>query len=157
MVAKSHHKNWDSSLLCFLFCFVYLLETLFFLFLFLHPKTLSSMHHCKEAPIGLSGLCHKCDLAQRHSTLAIALRDAAGHCDVRSSQAGRGPNRKRGGSMTGTLASRCRLGDNAALINFLFSCHNDRRRWSHDKMESWIKKKIGGGWYCREELRASPQ
>lgn len=67
-----------------------------------------------------------------------------------------GSQRKRGGSMTGTLASRCRLGDNAALINFLFFCHNDRRRWSHDKMESWIKKKIGGGWDCREELRTSP-
>lgn len=131
------HMWWHKAIpktktfLCFVsfvLFFFYLLETLFFLFLLLHPKTPSSMRHCKEAPIGSSGLCHKCDLAQRHSTLAIALWDAAGHCDVRSSQAGRGPNRKRGGSMTGTLASRCRLGDNAALINFLFSCHNDRRR-----------------------------
>ncbi len=47
-----------------------------------------------RAPIGSSRLCHKCDLAQRHSTLAIAHRDAAGHCGVRGSQAGRGPNRE---------------------------------------------------------------
>lgn len=41
---------------------------------------------------------------------------------VRGSWAGMGPN------MTGTLASRCRLGDNAVLINFLFPGHNDQRQ-----------------------------
>lgn len=66
-----------------------------FLLFSLHANTLERMHHCKKAPIGSSRLCHKCDLAQRHSTLAIAHRDAAGHCGVRGSQAGRGPNRER--------------------------------------------------------------
>lgn len=60
-----------------------------------------------------------------------------------------------GGSVTGTLASRCRLSDNATLINFLYFCHNDWRQRSHDKMESWIKKKIGRGWRCQEELWAA--
>lgn len=99
--------------------------------------------------------CVTSDLAKRHGTLAIAHRDAAGRCSVRGFTGWQKSHQRRGGNMTGTLASRCRLRDNAALINFLFFCHNDRRQWSHDKMESWIKKKIGRGWHCQEELWAA--
>lgn len=133
VVAQSHRKNRDSSLLCFFF-FFYLLETLFFLFLFLHPKTLSSMHHCKEAPIGSSGLCHKCDLAQRHSTLAIALRDAAGHCDVRSSQAGRGPKER------GVVAWLAPLPPGAGweiMLRWLTSCSSAIMTGGDEVMTRW--------------------
>lgn len=61
-------------------------------------------------------------------------------CGVRGFQAVRVTNKKSDGSMTGSVASRCTLGDNALLIKFLFSCHNDRRHRSHDKMASWLNK-----------------
>ena len=67
-----------------------------------------------------------------------------------------GSQKEGGGGMTGTTATRCKLGDNALLINFLFLCHNDRQHYSHDKIESWIKGKIERRLGWREQLRAAP-
>lgn len=81
----------------------------------------------KKAVTGSSRLGLKCDLAQRHWQKPIGTLQGTAVRGV-PRLAGVPTEREGGGSMTGTLASRCRLGDNAALINFLFSCHNDRRR-----------------------------
>lgn len=46
----------------------------------------------QKVPTGSSRLRHECDRAQTHSVPEIARRDAAGHCNVKGSQAGRGPS-----------------------------------------------------------------
>lgn len=95
------------------------------------PKHLG-MHHCKE--FSLAHWWRATSVTwHRLSRLAITRRDAAGCCGVRGSQAGRHPRWRGGGSMTGTVASRSRLWDNAALINFPFSWPNDQRHLGHDK------------------------
>lgn len=155
-VQHSDYKNW-ASLGFFLF--------FFFVFLRFFPSSFFSLHAhtqnkvCTTAsPLAQQGCVTSVTLAQRHNTLKIAHRDAAGRWGgVRGSRAGRGPNgKKKGGSMTGTLASRCGLGDNAALINFLFSAITTGGSEAMTRWESQIKKKIGRVWGCQEELRAAP-